>query len=269
MKTKRTLITVLTAALLVSAALIIGCSSPGDGMSPDQGGGGAGQKNDNFQIPPGKGVIRINVSDKNSRTVLPDNTVSGIRVEDMVFDIVFTGVSNNLNWPGTGTYLNYTQLTNIPISLVADTYDILLTAYEDAIVKVPIAGWSAGAPDYPSGGYQISSGGDETATANLIGFTNGNAEGKFSYSFNVPAGSYTASALVINGTTKGSFTDGATIPLNPGTTTANADYSLPSGYYIVRATFSQTDHITKQYMQAVHIYPAMTSKWILSLCLLL
>ncbi|MDR2595763.1 MAG: hypothetical protein LBC76_00440 [Treponema sp.] len=270
MKTKRTLITVLIAALLVSVALIVGCSSPGDGMFSEK----ESAKSNNYILPAGKGAIRISIPDSNARTILPDS--ASFPLTDMYFKVELESATGGTDtiFPASGTSI-YADIVGTPIVAAADDYDITITAYADSLGTQPIAGWSPTAPGYggsgTSGSYEITAGGTTTVSANLIAFQNA-VDGFFAYNITIPNGTYDLKELKITGYSNPSFL-AITRTLNeegPGPTPivntnvnggAPNGESIPSGYYTVTITLEKDHHQTIQYLEALHIYPAMTSKY--------
>jgi hypothetical protein len=255
MKTKKTVIAVLAAMLVITIALIVGCIEPQDVVSvvkPDI--------EDNYQIPEGKGIVRFKISDSDARTILPDNTATGLLLSAMFFDIKFTtnpgGTASYYPKEGDGSAaptvkVIHGSINNVAISLPAGDYDVLITAYAEADGTTPIAGWTS------TTSITITSGvNNPTAiNANLIGFTNGSKTGTFIPNINIPAASYNAN-LNIKG--YGNAQD-INIPLT-NSATFSTSQTLPSGYYIVTISLSQSHYQTRQYIYALHIYPAMSSK---------
>jgi len=264
MKTKGTLITVLTAALLVSAALIIGCSSPGDGMSA----GLKETKESNFKAPPGKGIVRLNVSDKNARTIMPDST--SLPIANMYFIVEFESSTGgtDFTFPSSGTLI-YNDIIGTPIVADAGEYNITITAFENQDGTNPIAGWSSDAPGYGSvasgatgGVYEVTISGTTDITANLVAFGNGANTGYFVYSISIPNGSYDSAKFGITrySSAVGGFPSPIDLNITPGTPLISSPgYTLPSGYYTVTVTLTKAHYRTIYYRYALHIYPAMTS----------
>jgi len=255
MKTRKTVIAVLAAVLVISIALIVGCIEPQDAVSVVKP-----VIEDNYQIPEGKGIVRFKISDSNARTILPDNTSTGLQVSAMYFDIKFTTTPGNVSsyYPKEGDGLAapvakviHGSINNVAISLPAGNYDVLITAYAESTGATPIAGWTSTTP------LAITSGVDNpvAVNANLTGFTNGNKNGTFIPNITIPAAPYTAN-LNIKG--YGNVED-RNIPLT-NNATYNTAQTLPSGYYIVTISLSQLHYQTIQYIYALHVYPAMSSK---------
>jgi hypothetical protein len=250
MKTKKSVIAVLTVTLLVTAVLIVGCMNPMDGISY-QGGNSA----DSYKAPAGKGVVRFNLSDNNARTILPDLTTTPL--SGMYFDVRFTPASGPVTYfPGyaataPATKATLAQLDNIAISLDAGTYTAMITAYDNAAGATPIAGWTS-----TTGAISITASQANTpVTVNLTGFVNGTDDGIFSYSITIPDVTYTTT---LNITGYGNAYPGSSVILDADDINA-ASIPLPSGYYIVKVTSSETYYQTQEYTEALHIYPIMTS----------
>ncbi|MDR2716740.1 MAG: InlB B-repeat-containing protein [Treponema sp.] len=237
MKTRKMVIAVLTATLLISAALIAGCTNPPDGLSFKPG------TEDNFQIPEGKGVVRLKISDSDARTILPTPLAT------MYYDVIFTHATtsaNNKTIPADISADNkvaFGAVSGIPIALATGNYSVVITAYNNLAGTIPIAGWT--------GNVSITATQTTGQTANLIAFVDGTGSGTFSYSITVPAGTTNTFDIVKSG-------GGTTSPTLIAGTNA-ASIPLTSGYYTVKVTSSQTDYLTQQYVRVLHIYPAMTS----------
>jgi hypothetical protein len=268
MKTRKTVIAVLTAVLLISAALIVGCISPVDGISfkPDA-------KGSDFQLPPGKGAVRISLSNSNIRTILPDP--DSFDIEDMFFDVQFyTGgpayTTPSTRFPASGQ-VDFDGLDDVPIPLAAGSYHILITAYDtDAndASEIPIAGWDSRIIDGLANPYSVTTS-LVPVSANLVGFVNGLDEGTFSYDITIPniASSppalttpwgYTTQSLYIYEYTGMTLAVPA-ITLSVGNN--NDDVLLDSGYYIVKIVLTASSCQDRVMTTAMHIYPAMTSKY--------
>jgi len=253
MKTKKTVIAVIAAMLVISAVLIVSCIEPID------------EKNtytaDNYQIPAGKGVIRFKLSDSNLRTILPDNDLSNMKFQVILTDAT---TSTPTTYPSASTFFTATEInsnTTPPIVLDPDDYDVSICAY-DTTGLIEIAGWDSD----PLDPIKLVPNGSETITANLIAVNSGSATGTFKYNFNIPNDGYTAQLDILNystGVTIGATSDATPIslPLTLPTTGALSPGSatIPRGYYIVKVTVAKTNYQTKSYVRALHIYPAMTS----------
>jgi len=279
MKTKRTVIAVIAAALLVSAMLIVGCMSQIDEITVKDDGA------INYPIPAGKGVVRFKVADKNVRTILPDFTqyaTSDSNVGLMFFDIRFTrttadtDVNKVIYWPGNGDYegeggsgspTTKETFENVskPLTVTAGTYTILITAYDKATGPgiIPIAGTTVT-------GLNVTSGTTETRTIELLPLIDPDYEGKFAYKIKLPESNLPSSAAYSTRTVEiFDYSDWSTDPdsatdVSSGITLTQDDYtedeeSLPGGYYIVKVTVGNPKYITRQYTEALHIYPGYTS----------
>jgi len=110
MVSKRRFLAALSAAMLISAALVTSCTEPQDEYQVI--------KDDSTPPPVGKGLVRIKVSDSEIRTILPTLPA----VTSMYFSIQFKG--NNGSGNGNDyTYpeppiggLFYDDLNNQPIT---------------------------------------------------------------------------------------------------------------------------------------------------------
>jgi hypothetical protein len=263
MKTKKIVVAVLMAVLLISAALIAGCTNPLEIIPAKQ------DKDDyvNYQIPAGKGVVKFKFSDSKPRTILPDKSSSGLEVSDMLFDVKFTtnpgGVvsyfpcdddDGSAGTPIRATKASYSEVT-APIIIGDEDYDFVITAY-DSTGLIPIAGYTSAAPINVDTGTTTNVG-----SIDLIGFVNGDYKGFLSYNITVPVitGGYDTCELEILKADRSTSVDVITLTED---NVANDDpaYALDSGYYYVVVTVAKAKYITRQYTEALHIYPAMTSK---------
>jgi len=171
MKTRKTVIAVLAAVLLISAALIVGCISQFDGVSVEE------REEDNYQAPAGKALIKFKISDGRARTIMPTADV-----ESMYFKFIFidsdtiTG-PHTINWPTTGT-VEYSG--NISIPLDPETYTVSINAYSDSDGNNLITAWSSGSTTY-----QVDTGTSTPIDAYLEGDLSG-GQGKFNYHITIP-----------------------------------------------------------------------------------
>jgi len=279
MKTKKTVIVMLAAVLLISAALIVGCMNPLDGTSEQKD-----TDEDNYQIPVGKGVIRLKISDTNARTVFPNPT--SFPLASMVFDVDFTSA--------TGTNANDLQFVEkkpisaatAPAVLTAgDSYHISIRAFKNETNSgdgdfVQIAQWDnklttgLDAPDDISTGVAVSTSSVDV-TANLIGFTDDGTNGFFTYHVTInpfvtqPTHSvlaYTSQKLEVLDSAKASLvspiSQNLTVFGAPGNTqTPPTGIVLPAGYYWVKVTLEADNCQPRIVQEAIHIYPLMTTEY--------
>jgi hypothetical protein len=267
MKTRKTVIAILAAVLLISAALIAGCTDPI--ITPDK------QDADdyvNYQIPAGMGVFRLKLTDINARTILPGKGGAGLQLEGMYFDIVFTPVpaAPALTFPsdipgqaGTnpGAKATYTDVT-APFGITDGTYTFVINAYNNATGTIKIATYNSGTSTIG-----ISTGMTTTAGPfNLVGVVTGIDEGFLSYHITIQDDEYDNTDLIEIYESDDDTTPYDTVPLTyiVNDPDLDLDYTdtvaLKPGYYIVKVTLTKDRHMTRQYTEALHIYPAMTSK---------
>jgi hypothetical protein len=282
MKMKKTVIVMLAAVLLISAALIVGCMSPQDGLSEKQ------DAEDNFQIPAGKKVIRLKVPEKNARTILPDFTDfedGGNLIAEMYFDVKFeldNGLGTGLvtYYPGnstspSGDKLSYAEINGPHVLPASGSYFIEVTAFDDDDGTTAILRWTSGVTAYPTSGGAVN--------VYLTGITDGTGEdGLFNYNIaytDFPGGTITSliwgvrTLDILDYNTKSSvmatlaYDTNATIitgPLTLGTPGGNVgidDIVIPSGYYIVRVSLAASNCLTTVVDNVMHIYPGMTSSY--------
>jgi len=254
MKTKKTVIAALTAALLVSAILITGCMDQIVEKSDND------TENGNYKVPKGKSLVRFKISDSNARTILPGVGGVGIQLDDMFYDVIFSSTTagggtvelakpndgSNLDTM-TGDKLTYSDITG-PISLTPGDYFVLLRAFADKDGDVLIAKYQSPAEvNFPDGD-------TVSVSVKLIGIVDGEDEGILSYVANIH-NDYTTQTLDIFEADGSTIVSSIDLTSGGGTGTTNLD----SGYYIVKITASRPKHITNSITDAVHIYPAMTS----------
>jgi len=272
MKTKKMVFAVLiTAILLISAALIVGCINPQDGVfaKPEV-------KDSDYQIPAKKGIVKINLSSEHARTILPDADDIPA-VTNLFFDVAFTAdasVSGNtatsITYPPSGDKYSYTLFNKVPFVLTPGTYNILITAYKAINGSGTIAGWSnevLGIAAYTVGTSVIEVGSD-SAPINLMAFSD-LGTGSFQYSINYAALAasglltplaYTSQTLEIYNYGTSTLAKPA-IPLNAAGTVTTATISLPSGYYEVKVILEANNCQDRVVKNVMHIYPGLTSKY--------
>jgi len=265
MKTRKTVIAVLTAVLLISAALMVGCMNPVEELSAKQS-----AEDSNYQVPAGKGIVRFKIADIDARTILPDFTeyfASDSNVGAMFFDVKFTDTTTTAvtYFPaGVGgaaptTKASYTAITG-PITLTSGTYSFIITAYNNSTGTIPIAGYTS----VPTTGNITVS--DNTMSAAgpfkllpLIGDYNGTTyTGRFIYDVTIPSQTYDTKTLDIY-TYADLTTTIDTITLTEGDKTTATKSDILSGYYIIKVTVAKDHYLTRQYTEALHVYPGMKS----------
>jgi len=258
---KRRFLAALTAALLISAALVASCMN----LLEEQDG--------KIVIPEGKGVIRLNFV-KTNRTIFPDVLEDPA---DLFYVIEFKlGAGSPTRYPTSGT-VNGTDVLD-PIPLDAGTYNITITAYDapGGTVGTEVAGWTGN-------NVIITTSVSTPITVNLQGWTSGGT-GSFQYSITVPAApsfttfttgayvwqpsAYTAK-LEIKNSSGNIISDDSINPitLTPGATNTQASLSivnpatLPAGYYTVKITLSAVNCQDRVMEESLHIYNGNTSKY--------
>jgi hypothetical protein len=264
MVNKRRFLAALSAAMLISAALVTSCMSPLDEHQNKY----QDKQEDSTHPPAGKGLVRIRVIDTEIRSILP--TLPS--VASLYFSVQFTGAeAGNVNdkiVPPSGAS-SYADLNNVPIVLAEDDYTILITAYDDDPDEGgnPVAGWSGEAT--------VEDGKSTAITANLHGFTS-SGKGTFTYTVVVPALPTSGTSWTV--TTPPTDYDTITMEILddndvPVTDDFNGDpidltldigpntnsILLPSGYYTVKITLTADNCQDRTATYAMHIYDTMTS----------
>jgi len=248
MKTRKTVIAVLIAALLVSAALIVGCMNQFEGISVKDA-------EDDYQIQEGKGIIKLKISDS-KRTIMP----TAFPIADMWFTITCTATAGgaNVTFPTAGREQISGGNKNIP--LTNGTYTVTVSAWDDydagdSSVGVPIAG-------YTQNGVIVNNA-SVNVNANLIGITDGADEGKFFY-YILADDPVNGEFTTIDYTSKtlqifkyGTATQvGGDIDID---TNDSGEITLDSGFYDVIVTLEANNCQDRVVDNILHIYPSMTS----------
>jgi len=246
MFSKRRFLAALSVVLLISAALVTSCMDHLGDYEDKQG--------DNVykEAPAGKGLIRINITDSNARTILPTLPAVG----SMYYSVKFVG--GTTVDIGDTTAVAYDKLNNIPIALDIDAYNITITAWKEAARTNPLAGWTGSVG--PIGG------GTTDVDANLKGWTT-DGTGTFRYSINVPAlppatwGTLTPAPTSYS-TAKMEISSSSDISLGIGpNTNSSSPLSLSAGYYTVKITLSADNCQDRVVINDMHIYNTEESSW--------
>jgi len=260
---KRRFLAALTAALLISAALIASCMT----QLEDQ--------NDKVVIPEGKGIVRIKLN--SARTILPTSLPDPSTLKYTVE--MFNGTTTT-KIPASGTNaVDFGDVDGEPIVLATGTYRFTITAWDDVdtsdpgVTANPIAGWT-------KSGIAVNASESLSLIANLIGWTD-SGEGTFEYTILVPAISgisgfsitdkplvYSTKTIEIfemDGTTLVTMdTHGSPISTNLANTgpSANTDtIDLPAGFYRVKVTLAADACQTRVVEQVLHVYNTQESIW--------
>jgi hypothetical protein len=255
MKTRKTVIAVLITALVISAALIVGCMDQFDGISVKDA-------EDNYQIPEGKGIVKLKINGTNARTIVP--SLSSLPIEDMWFTITCTpGTGSATVWPAGGGRAQITGGIQAVV-LANETYSIIVSAFDDydsgdSTVGVPVAGGS-------TSGVTVNNN-SEPAIVNLIGITNGTNDGTFFYNIS-PVAPTNGSLTTINYSSKKlqiwtydavPAQVGGDIFLGTPSGSPTGDKTLKSGFYTVKVILEANNCDPMIVDEILHIYPSMTS----------
>jgi hypothetical protein len=267
---KRRFLAALTAALLISAALIASCMNQLEEQADSK-----------VVVPKGKGLVRISVSD-NSRTILPSSLPA---VTGLYFTVKFSsddadsGNGEEVKIPASGTTaVAFGALNEVAIPLsVADDWKVVITAWEgsDTTSDNPIAG-------FIKEDIEVTPSGSTPVDAHLTAFldaTVGSRSGTFSYNITLPdlpaapqffnvtqaPNAYNTSKIEIfdhTGTQVTVQTDTNPITTTLTTGTANtANVKLLPGYYRVKVTLTADDCQDRVMEEVLHIYNNKTSTW--------
>jgi len=277
MKTKRTVIAVLAAVLLISAALIVGCISQFDGLSEKD------TTEDNTPIPVGKGRVKLTITkgEKNARTILPSTSMAELYVE-----VIFTDTSDSTHVIRYPTTANTAQLYGSGVSPVIEDgeYDVAINVYSSATATTAnlVSGWGTTADDY-DGPYTVASlGTTDSIVAELVGVITpgGTKNGFFTYSIAVPAlpvGSNTPGIAYISNASDATsmlldvtpYSGGGSITGFPividttgiTATPPNTKVTLPSGYYNVTVTLKAVSCQPRILRNIMHVYDNLTTPY--------
>jgi len=125
MKTKKTVITVLMAILII--ALVISCQSPFDKAD-------SGSEGERQPAPDGKTLVRLNLTDSNARTVMPTTTGYTALTDFDGFTLLIKDSSNATQdlpsaLQGTIALASTINSTDIPLAPM-ETYSFTVTAFK-------------------------------------------------------------------------------------------------------------------------------------------
>jgi len=274
---KRRFLAALSAALLISAALVVAsCISPLDEMSVKQ------EQGDNIKPPAGKGLIRISVSDA-ARTILPSGSLPALnamyytvnfRSASTNNDVVFPDVTDVANYPRAT--LSGLQTATIPLT-GGDNYTITITGWSTTGKDLSSPGDNVGVEQagWTSKPIPVSAGDSSAITAALYGWVGDTSTdtGIFDYDITVPALPTLASHPSWTITTKplvysvGSMTIkkggsqvGSDVDLtNPGN--ENDTITLATGFYTVEIELTASNCQSRKGTYVMHIYKGKTSEF--------
>jgi len=278
MFSKRRFLAALSAALLISAALVVGsCISPLEEMFVKQEQGG-----DNIKASAGKGLIRISVSDS-ARTILPSTSLPALT--SMYYTVSFraTNPANDVEYPEiadtfTDPRATKSQLESVTIPLEADDYVVTITGWSTDGLDTTIIGDGAGVEQagWTSKTITVTAGSSSGITAALYGWVGNTSSdtGSFHYNITVPAlptiGShpswtittlpsvYTTGSMTIK---KGGSAVGVPIDLTtPGNITSTIS-TLTTGFYTVEIELTATNCQSRKGTYVMHIYKGQTSEF--------
>jgi uncharacterized repeat protein (TIGR02543 family) len=255
MKTRKTVITVLSAALVI--ALIISCSALLDSSSLDL------VKEEQI-APPGKTLVRFNLMNLNSRTILPDTSAITDENDFDHFTVeILDGSAVDVTPAALQGDLTLTELTTAFPLDSGDTYEFTVIAWDDSTIAVALA----------LGTTSLNLTTASTVNIVLKEIVNGVDEGLFAWdvvtTFTNPLGGatvpYTTALLTLIDLSSGdpvTTLDGydlLTGSQNQG------DESVPSGYYkmvieLGRTAGAQT-YQTVYVQDMIHIWAGFTSTY--------
>jgi len=259
---KRRFLAALTAALLISAALIASCM------------GQLGEQEDHNVIPEGKGLVKISFAKKIALTVYPTSLPDP---DDLFYDISFTSKTGNAAHNHSESKLSFTNAEKA-ITLAIDDYDVFITAWDDASGTNAIAGWE----NDPLDPVEVKGSTSTPVDVNLKGWTDTGSKGTFTYSIivpNLPTGwaittdpsgyavrtltIYNAGGSVVttDANSVGIGTTGVITLANNAPTPNTGSIALPGGYYTVKIKLQAANCQNREVSTALHIYNTQTSDW--------
>jgi len=277
---KRRFLAALTAALLISAALVASCMNQLEEQADSK-----------IVIPEGKGLVIISVSD-NARTIMPSAALPA--TNNLFYTATFTsatiggGGTTNIHTGTTAVGIGNLNGVAVPLAPATD-WKVVITAWEgaDTTSANPIAG-------YTETGITVNSSGSTPVIANLTAFLDTTAagagrNGTFTYDITLPALpaspfftvttaplGYSTKTLVIRdhtGAIVQNEADGTppSIPDTPIGTSGVIDLvtgsgntgslKLTPGYYRVTVTLSAANCLNRVVEEVLHIYSGRTSGW--------
>jgi len=269
MKTKKTVIAVLTAALLIFALLVSSCMELAiEKLDNDKG--------DNYQVTPGKGLVRFRISNGAARTVFPDTDVA-----NMYFQFTFKDHANvkpDYLWPtGTGTLQpthNGSGDDTIAFLIPDGVYDVIVTAYNKsaAVTDNLISGSTL--DNNGGSGYEV----DSTSltpcyiSVTLAGKITSGKKGVFKYNIPAPAlptsdftdpvkitsGAVTLDVLDFTGGTVGSTAISGPITIT-GSLAPSSGIAINSGLYMIRVVFKASFCQDRVLTEVMHVFDGLTS----------
>jgi hypothetical protein len=237
-------------ALLAAVGLVTACSGPD--LAPG------------YQIPDGKGVLKLSFNNQVQRTILPDDAdINTFKFFSM--EIIGRGLVN----PGTPpTFNQYFTLAELATPFTINTGDYTLTIIGYLDVPTPAFGLAtmpAAAADYD---FTITPGlndlGQITLTA--IDPEEEDEKGFFEYSITSTVPALTSATMTITSISGG----GSTVPItsftpldNPATWENSTNLEeLTEGYYYVDFTLTvASTTVTRNFRHILHIYRYLTSKF--------
>ncbi|MCL2809256.1 MAG: hypothetical protein FWD24_04210 [Treponema sp.] len=220
---------VAVAFLLVAALLVTNCLDPIGGFLTSD-----------FNNTAGKSVLTINFDDSNARTVMPTFPTGTI-----TYELTIINVTN----PGTPIAVIEDQAVNfgttVSETLPDGTYDVTVIQFVDGEAVT-------GNTDQV-----VMNGANNSITINLKPIADGVDDGTFAWDFTLPTnltGTAVMSFAILGG-------GGTVSPITVSGGNNDNDEDIPSGFYRVTVTFTQTGFITARVQETVHIGANMTSTW--------
>jgi uncharacterized repeat protein (TIGR02543 family) len=244
MKTKKAIITVLTAALIT--ALMIGCFAPFD--SANNGADGDQPASE------AKTMVRLSFADSSARTLLPTTTGKTQASNFAWFKLKITNKAGDVDASPTPptdathwTYVELTATTNV-ISLAAGNYKFEVYATDNKTVNLA----------YGFVDNKNISGTDDTVSITLKEIINNTDPGTFAWNLDVTTNGYTFATLNLAPI---GDPDNPIRTVDLTSTNAGNDATVPSGYYRIVTELRKANCQTVFVRETVHIYAGFTSTY--------
>jgi len=257
MKTKKTLLAVLTAVLVM--ALIISCANPFENENPNG-------NNEQLPVPEGRTLVRLSFGNSNARTIYPD-TSAFVDPEDFgnfILKVVNTSdnatetlatpfddycVYTDFDVGGSGVF-DLTSGKNYTFTIYAFVDDSETFDLDDPLSCKPIAMGSKSVTNLSTSNAGI--------VIELNEIINGTNTGTFAWDVDVATNDYATASLTL-ATVAAPGTAVRTIDLVANST--DSDPTIPSGYYRMVITLTKAKHQTVYVRETIHIYAGLTTTY--------
>jgi len=257
-------------ALLIFAMLVSSCMDLVEEISNND-------TEDNYQVTPGRGIVKFIISDGKARTILPNASI-----DDMYFRVTFFDkdaspgpdqVFPNVALGQANSAKKLNALGEFSCKVLDGTYDVSIQAYNSSTASSAnlITAWGTGSDDYQSSGYTVDSG-NTTISAALEGKMT--TKGIFKYAVTIPSAptggintttgftGYSAQTLDVYDITD--LTTPVITQQNLATladNTSTTGISIDSGVYKVKITLKAGNCEDRVLTNVMHIWDGLTSTY--------